>query len=183
MVTTWWDGLAGRVLLAECQQVNAKKKSSEGALATTEDGLEFSGKKADRVLIPWDEITDMQVNTAETSRITAGRLLTIGVFALAAKKKEQFTVVEIETQFSTFAYMASESQSSVIDVMRPLISALKSKNQMDGTNVPGAAVPQTAPVAVAGPSIADQIRELGALRDEGLLTEEEFAEKKARLLG
>jgi hypothetical protein len=30
--------------------------------------------------------------------------------------------------------------------------------------------------------IADQIRKLGGLRDEGLLTEEEFAGKKAELL-
>ena len=30
--------------------------------------------------------------------------------------------------------------------------------------------------------IADQIRKLGGLRDEGLLTEEEFSAKKAELL-
>lgn len=34
-----------------------------------------------------------------------------------------------------------------------------------------------------GPSIADELRKLGELRDAGLLTEEEFAEQKARLLG
>jgi hypothetical protein len=34
-----------------------------------------------------------------------------------------------------------------------------------------------------GPSIADELRKLGELRDAGLLTEAEFAEQKARLLG
>jgi hypothetical protein len=37
--------------------------------------------------------------------------------------------------------------------------------------------------AAGGNDVADQIRKLGALRDEGLLTEEEFTAKKARLLG
>lgn len=33
------------------------------------------------------------------------------------------------------------------------------------------------------PDVADQIRKLGKLRDEGLLTDDEFAAKKAQLLG
>jgi hypothetical protein len=33
-----------------------------------------------------------------------------------------------------------------------------------------------------GPSIADELRKLASLRDEGLLTDEEFAEQKATLL-
>lgn len=33
------------------------------------------------------------------------------------------------------------------------------------------------------PDVADQIRKLAALRDEGILTEEEFTEKKKQLLG
>jgi Short C-terminal domain len=35
----------------------------------------------------------------------------------------------------------------------------------------------------SGPSIADELRKLGELRDAGLLTEAEFAEQKVRLLG
>jgi Short C-terminal domain len=39
------------------------------------------------------------------------------------------------------------------------------------------------PPATPKPDAADQIRRLGQLRDEGLLTEEEFQAKKAQLLG
>jgi hypothetical protein len=39
------------------------------------------------------------------------------------------------------------------------------------------------PTNGSGPSIADELRKLGELRDAGLLTEAEFAEQKARLLG
>ena len=45
--------------------------------------------------------------------------------------------------------------------------------------------PPTSPVAApaAHIDVADQIAKLGALRDQGLLTEEEFAAQKAKLLG
>jgi hypothetical protein len=46
--------------------------------------------------------------------------------------------------------------------------------------------PQYAPPAPAAPSQADvisQLKQLGELRDAGVLTEEEFAAQKAKLLG
>ena len=39
------------------------------------------------------------------------------------------------------------------------------------------------PAAQSGPSAADEIEKLAALRDRGVLTEEEFAAKKRQLLG
>jgi hypothetical protein len=50
------------------------------------------------------------------------------------------------------------------------------------------APPQQAPVAApaaapAGESMIDQLKELGELKSQGILTEEEFAAQKAKLLG
>jgi len=46
------------------------------------------------------------------------------------------------------------------------------------------AEPPPAPApAAAGPSRVDQLREIAALKDQGVLTEEEFAAEKARILG
>jgi len=52
------------------------------------------------------------------------------------------------------------------------------------------APPQQAPVAApapeaapAGESVIDQLKELGELKSQGILTEEEFAAQKAKLLG
>jgi hypothetical protein len=39
------------------------------------------------------------------------------------------------------------------------------------------------PPGNAGPDPIERLKELGALRDQGILTEEEFAEQKARILG
>jgi hypothetical protein len=50
------------------------------------------------------------------------------------------------------------------------------------------APPQQAPVAApapapaAAPSMIDQLKELGELKSQGILTEEEFAAQKAKLL-
>jgi hypothetical protein len=38
------------------------------------------------------------------------------------------------------------------------------------------------PVATPGPSMIDQLKELGELKSQGILTEEEFAAQKAKLL-
>jgi hypothetical protein len=39
-----------------------------------------------------------------------------------------------------------------------------------------------APAAAAAPSMIDQLKELGELKSQGILTEEEFAAQKAKLL-
>lgn len=46
---------------------------------------------------------------------------------------------------------------------------------------PAAPAPAAAPPA-AGPSMIDQLKELGELKAQGILTEEEFAQQKAKLL-
>jgi hypothetical protein len=39
------------------------------------------------------------------------------------------------------------------------------------------------PAAAGGASVIDQLKELGELKSQGILTEEEFAAQKAKLLG
>jgi hypothetical protein len=43
--------------------------------------------------------------------------------------------------------------------------------------------PSPAPPAGGGSSMIDQLKELGELKAQGILTEEEFAAQKAKLLG
>jgi hypothetical protein len=45
------------------------------------------------------------------------------------------------------------------------------------------APPQAPAPAAAGDSVIDQLKELGELKAQGILTEEEFAAQKAKLLG
>jgi hypothetical protein len=47
---------------------------------------------------------------------------------------------------------------------------------------PAAAAPAPTPAAPAGASVFDQLKELGELKSQGVLTEDEFAAQKAKLL-
>ena len=46
-----------------------------------------------------------------------------------------------------------------------------------------AAPPPAAPAAPAGQDRVEQLKELASLKDQGILTDEEFAREKARILG
>jgi hypothetical protein len=57
--------------------------------------------------------------------------------------------------------------------------------QQEAAQAPPEAAPIPAaapPAAAAGPSMIDQLKELGELKDQGILIEDEFAAQKAKLL-
>jgi hypothetical protein len=58
--------------------------------------------------------------------------------------------------------------------------------QQEAQEAPQQQAPPAAPApaaAPAGESVIDQLKELGELKSQGILTEEEFAAQKAKLLG
>ena len=91
-----------------------------------------------------------------------------------------------------------EEPYKVRDLLMPLISEARSKKVVERQssymhinpgNVVAAgmaaapAAPAPSAPAAGGVDVADQRRKLAALRDEGILSDEEFAAQKARLLG
>jgi hypothetical protein len=57
-------------------------------------------------------------------------------------------------------------------------------SQQEAAQAPPEAAPAPAPAAApaSGPSMIDQLKELGELKSQGILTEDEFAAQKAKLL-
>ena len=88
-----------------------------------------------------------------------------------------------------------EGPYAVLDILSPLISEARSKKTIERQStyvhnmtpgMPyGAPPPQAAPAAAPPPQLdmVEQLKKLGELRDSGILTEEEFAAQKAKLLG
>ncbi|MGY1604072.1 PH domain-containing protein [Geodermatophilus sp. SYSU D00815] len=92
-----------------------------------------------------------------------------------------------------------ENPHQVYDLLAPLVSEARHKktverqsqylhvqNPVAGAVFGGAPTPPPAPApAPAAPQVdmVEQLRKLGELRDAGILTEEEFAAQKARILG
>ena len=82
-----------------------------------------------------------------------------------------------------------EAPYAVRDLLMPLVSEARTKKTIERQSqyvhqmTPGAAS-QAAPAAAPAPvDMADQLRKLAQLRDEGILSEEEFATQKTKLLG
>ncbi|MGY1618659.1 PH domain-containing protein [Geodermatophilus sp. SYSU D00691] len=91
-----------------------------------------------------------------------------------------------------------ESPYSVVDLLTPLVSEARHKKTVERQSsyvhmqTPGMpygvppVAPPPAPAAPAAPpqvDMVEQLRKLGELRDAGILTEEEFAAQKAKILG
>jgi hypothetical protein len=88
-----------------------------------------------------------------------------------------------------------EGPYAVLDILSPVISEARSKKTIERQStyvhnmtpgMPyGAPPPQAAPAAAPSPQLdmVEQLKKLGELRDAGILTEEEFAAQKAKLLG
>ena len=91
-----------------------------------------------------------------------------------------------------------ENPHAVYDILAPLVSEARHKKTIERQSQylhvnPGMAAagmaygappaaPAPPPAAPAGGDLVDQLRRLGELRDAGILTEEEFAAQKAKLL-
>ena len=81
-----------------------------------------------------------------------------------------------------------EGPFAVVDLLTPLVSAARSKKAVERQSqyvhhMTPPHVPAQAPAPEAAVDVADQLRKLADLRDQGILTEEEFPAQKSRLLG
>ncbi len=114
-----------------------------------------------------------------TQRVTATRLVTLGVFALAAPKKTGNQQVHLHVVTPKFEFVYSpfgDPNSTTIkflnhaaEVINNRAIALASQGPQAASNLPGA-------------SMADELRKYSQLHAEGILTDEEFASMKAKLL-
>jgi hypothetical protein len=148
------------------------------ALVFDKKGVSLSGIST-IFTIPWSDVRDVEVEGPESAskRVTVGRALALGVFALAAKKAQKSAVVIVQLKsgeeaiFQTEKFTAGEMRAKLV----PITTQLKKV---------AAATPnlESAPAPIAG-SVADELKKLAELRAEGVLTDEEFATQKAKLLG
>ena len=78
---------------------------------------------------------------------------------------------------------AVERQSQYLHVNSGMAGAVFGAAQPAPQGAAPAAPPTAPPSAAPQPDLVDQLRRLGDLRDSGILTEEEFAAQKTKLLG
>lgn len=151
------------------------KARSSARLVCDEDGLSIQGTVSSKkvVALPWSEITEIAVDGNDTieARVTATRLVTLGIFALAAPKKKG----------NKAAYVTCRAQSGDLVFEVPGAEPHKLSARLAE---PIALVRQRPPEASddSGPLVA-QLNDLAALHESGALSLEEYTAAKAKLLG
>ncbi|WP_433586359.1 SHOCT domain-containing protein [Microbacterium hydrocarbonoxydans] len=118
-------------------------------------------------------------------RFTVTRIVALGVLAAGVPKKidDRTLYLTIEGPQTVIVHEIPVKKSPQIGASaRTFAAAL---NQLSKAAAPASSVAVAAPVKSAEPveeGLSAKLRELARLRDEGLLTDDEFAEKKAALL-
>jgi hypothetical protein len=132
-------------------------------------------KRHRRTMIAWKDVTQLAVEgmmDPQRQRSLA-RTVEFGALGGLAGKKFQSAYLIVTTRngvavFHTEKATAPEIQGQLGSVLGPGQSMIASRS--------------IAPAAPAAVSVADELVKLAALKSDGILTEEEFAAQKARLL-
>jgi hypothetical protein len=122
-------------------------------------------------------------------------LLAVGGAAYGAVKLSQKDSKRVEEH--TGSSVEELSEEELVAAMKELgiesielsdedkaaLAAEGNKADVDGATVTYQGQPEAAPAAAQETSYLDELERLAALRDQGAITEEEFAAKKGQLLG
>lgn len=153
-------------------------RSTSNNLSFRADGIVYNGFR-ELIKIPWAEVTSLEIEGPDSpsSRVTVTRLVTLGVFALAAKKNTSSVAVVVRTKDAGEVIFSSQKSSAgqLRGRLLPLTSRLNRVNGSEPDQIPA-----VAPAAAL--SVADELRKLAELRDSGILSDDEFAAQKAKLL-
>lgn len=124
-----------------------------------------------RAVVPWSTVLSVSMESYNEAKV---RLGSGSIFGRAAKWEPESTIISVHLLGGgTVYYQAHLNFMTFRANVTPILQAL-------GVTVTNG---QPAPVAaVQAVSVADELAKLAQLRDSGVLTEEEFAAQKARLL-
>jgi hypothetical protein len=123
--------------------------------------------------IPWQSVDAVAVEGVDQvrNRPSVGAVVAFGVLGLAARRKESEAYLVIETADGAWALeLPNMVPAKVRADLSPVLRSLST-----GTGHSALGVDQD--------DVVETIRRLGGLRDEGLLSEDEFNAKKVDLLG
>jgi len=149
--------------------VKGKKKSTTN-IQLDSDGFTlgtFRTKETHR----WDSLKGLELDGPDNvnSRITATRLLTLGVFALAAKKK---------TGESYAFFTLSDGSPVVIEFPKTSHAQLKAIFTPYMSKIAAQALEEK-----PAQSSAEQLKEFASLLEQGLITQEDYDAAKKQILG
>ena len=143
---------------------------------------------ATREDVPYDTIQELQVS-GSTDQTNAGvwgggfgvvgaatGMLAATVINTLSARTKQYAVLRIATISSEYVFSSTSRDGSALS--GPLTPVQVAIRKVQQAKLASPAAPQPSPV-----SLADELMKLARLRDDGVLSDEEFASAKAKLLG
>lgn len=131
----------------------------------------FTGPQ--ETVIPRKYIVSVEVTGRQVAKSRVGPVMVFGLLGLAASGSRERTTIVVRTTTDEAVYYTIDGMSPE-RVRAEIAPVLKLANIPFHEELP-------APPSQAM-DVADQIRKLATLRDEGILTDEEFAAQKGKLL-
>jgi hypothetical protein len=122
----------------------------------------------------------VEIVSEQVAKSKAGAVILFGVLGgLAAKGSEHRASMLVHMKSGQTGYFTIDDYSAheLTGKLTPWLQSISVR-----LGAPKEAPPPSEPVALNPISVADEISKLGKLKAEGLLTEQEFAAEKARLL-
>lgn len=155
------------------------KRKAKGVLTFFEKQTEFSSPLSTKFTILNSQIKDVVIEGKDevNRRVTVTRLLAVGIFAFALKKKnkdqEAYITLELSDGQEVILFVDDKAPMALRAKLAKVISAVKQANISSQS--------QTAQ-SVANSSVADELAKLASLKEQGILTQEEFNSEKAKIL-
>lgn len=160
--------------------------SIEGQLSFSDVGISFAGRDGRALIVATAAVGSLQVTSEQVAKSKVGAVLAFGVLGgLAAKgaRNEATVVVRTQGQEAETGYYTIQdvSAAEVKAKVEPWLRARgipwyedRQRDALDGFSASATTPPPL--------SVADELHKLAGLRQSGVLTDEEFATLKARLI-
>jgi 5S rRNA maturation endonuclease (ribonuclease M5) len=155
------------------------KKKTKGVLTFFEKQTEFNAVMSTKFTIPNTQIQDIVVEGKDevNRRVTVTRLLAVGIFAFALKKKnkdqESYITLELADGQEVILFVDNKAPMALRAKLAKVISAVKQTNVSSQS--------QTAQSSTQS-SVADELAKLASLKEQGVLSQAEFDSEKAKIL-
>ena len=121
--SSWWQGIQpGVVLWGHLDGANPKER---GQLRIAAAGLEYTGKVAQPWSAGWASVSDIQVTSSTAKKVSGVRVATMGVMALAAKKKVETVTVTVSATTGSASFTSEAAASDVDARLAPVVSRLR----------------------------------------------------------
>ena len=176
--------MSGAYLGGHPEHEGAKK---DARLTMNDDGIQVAvGAFRKLFKEPWKNITGLSAEGPDQmeKRFTATRLVLLGPLGLAFKKEKKSSFLVVEGTFGEFIFQVKKNtQMELQAALVPWRKRCSGGDTSVEQTLPSS--PSDATVASGTTSDRDRVavlKELAELRTQGVLTDEEFAVEKARVL-